>query len=115
MNKAELIDRVSKKTKLTKTHSELILDAAIDIIQRSVSSGEEVKIVGFGTFDRAARKQRNGRNPKTGSTIVIPAVRVPRFRPGKEFKQLVDPEVQGIAPSELAAAAAKLSHPEANA
>lgn len=95
MNKAELIDRVSKKTKLTKTQSEQILDAAIEIIQKSVSSGEEVKIVGFGTFDRAARKQRNGRNPKTGSTIIIPAVRVPRFRPGKEFKQLVDPSYEG--------------------
>lgn len=93
VNKAELIDKVSKKTKFTKTQSEIVIDAAIEIIQKSVSSGEEVKIVGFGTFDQAARKQRNGRNPKTGTTIVIPAVRVPRFRPGKEFKQLVDPEV----------------------
>lgn len=101
MNKAELIDKVSKKTKFTKTQSEIVLDAAIEIIQKSVSSGEEVKIVGFGTFDRAARKERNGRNPKTGSTIVIPAVRVPRFRPGKEFKQLVDPEVQGMPASQI--------------
>ncbi len=91
MNKAELIERVSKKTKLTKTQTETILDAAIETIQKSVSSGEEVKIVGFGTFDRASRKQRNGRNPKTGTTIVIPASRVPRFRPGKEFKALVEP------------------------
>ncbi len=105
MNKAELIDKVSKKTKFTKTQSELVLDAAIEIIQKSVSSGEEVKIVGFGTFDRAARKQRNGRNPKTGSTIVIPAVRVPRFRPGKEFKHLVDPDVHAATAKTAAAAA----------
>lgn len=91
MNKAELIEKVSKKTKMTKTQTEMTLDAAIEVIQKSVSSGEEVKIVGFGTFDRAARKERNGRNPKTGSTIVIPASRVPRFRPGKEFKTLVQP------------------------
>ena len=94
MNKAELIERVSKKTKMTKTQTEITLDAAIEVIQKAVSSGEEVKIVGFGTFDRASRKQRNGRNPKTGSTIVIPASRVPRFRPGKEFKALVEPVAQ---------------------
>jgi DNA-binding protein HU-beta len=91
LNKAELIERVSKKTKMTKTQTEMTLDAAIEVIQKAVSSGEEVKIVGFGTFDRASRKQRNGRNPKTGSTIIIPASRVPRFRPGKEFKTLVEP------------------------
>jgi nucleoid DNA-binding protein len=97
LNKAELIERVSKKTKMTKTQSEIILDAAIEVIQKSVSAGEEVKIVGFGTFDRASRKQRNGRNPKTGTTIVIPASRVPRFRPGKEFKTLVEPTAQAVA------------------
>lgn len=91
MNKAELIEKVSKKTKMTKTQTEIALDAAIEVIQKSVSAGEEVKLVGFGTFDRASRKQRNGRNPKTGTTIVIPASRVPRFRPGKEFKTLVEP------------------------
>jgi DNA-binding protein HU-beta len=91
LNKAELIEKVSKKTKMTKTQTEIALDAAIEVIQKSVSAGEEVKLVGFGTFDRASRKQRNGRNPKTGTTIVIPASRVPRFRPGKEFKTLVEP------------------------
>lgn len=97
MNKAELIERVAKKAKLTKSQTETILDATIDAIQKAVSSGEEVKIVGFGTFDRASRKQRNGRNPKTGSTIVIPASRVPRFRPGKEFKALVEPTTEASA------------------
>lgn len=91
MNKAELIERVASKTKLTKSQTETVLDAAIDVIQKAVSSGEEVKIVGFGTFDRASRKERNGRNPKTGTSIVIPASRVPRFRPGKEFRTLVEP------------------------
>lgn len=91
MNKAELIEKIAKKAKLTKSQTELVLDTAIDVIQRQVSQGAEVKIVGFGTFDQTARKERNGRNPKTGSSIVIPASRVPRFRPGKEFKNLVDP------------------------
>jgi DNA-binding protein HU-beta len=94
VNKAELIEKISKKTKLPKTQAETVLDAAIEIIQRHVSQGDEVKIVGFGTFDQAARKERNGRNPKTGTSIVIPASKVPRFRPGKEFKSLVHPESQ---------------------
>lgn len=90
MNKAELIEKIAKKAKMTKSQTEVVLDAAIEVIQKQVSQGSEVKIVGFGTFDQAARKERNGRNPKTGSSIVIPASRVPRFRPGKEFKNLVD-------------------------
>ncbi|MCB0343290.1 MAG: HU family DNA-binding protein [Bdellovibrionales bacterium] len=89
LNKAELIEKLAEKTKTTKTQSENILDAAIEIIQSTVASGTEVKLVGFGTFDRSSRRERNGRNPKTGESIVIPASTVPRFRPGKEFKEKV--------------------------
>ena len=89
MNKAQFVEKIAKKTKLTKNQTELILDTALDLIQASVSRGEEVKLVGFGTFDRSERKSRNGRNPKTGLRIKIPAARVPRFRPGKEFKGIV--------------------------
>ena len=90
VNKAQLIEKLSRKTNLPKTQTETVLDAALAIIQDSVSSGEDVKLVGFGTFDRSQRKERNGRNPKTGKAIVIPASTVPRFRPGKDFKTLVD-------------------------
>lgn len=89
MNKAELVEQLAKKTKLPKTQSETVLNAALEIIQNAVSKGEDVKLVGFGTFDQTTRKSRNGRNPKTGTTLVIPESRVPRFRPGKEFKSLV--------------------------
>lgn len=91
MNKAEFVEQLARDTKTTKAHSESIIDAAFAIIQKQVSSGSEVKFVGFGTFDRASRKERNGRNPKTGETITIPATKVPRFRPGKDFRTLVDP------------------------
>ena len=91
MNKAELIDKIAKKTKMTKSQTETVLDATLEVIQKQVSRGSEVKIVGFGTFDQSARKERNGRNPKTGSSILIPASKVPRFRPGKDFKRLVNP------------------------
>lgn len=86
MNKSELIEKIAKKTKQSKSQSELLLDAALEIIQNSLAKGEEVKLVGFGTFSVQARKSRKARNPKTGESLVIPSTRVPRFKPGKDFK-----------------------------
>ena len=86
MNKAQFVEKLSKKTSMTKSQSETILDAALEIIRKSVAKGEDVKLVGFGTFSRTVRKSRSGRNPKTGAPIEIPGAKVPRFKPGKEFK-----------------------------
>lgn len=88
MNKAELIDKVSQRTSMTKTQSELLLDAALEVISKTVAKGDEVKLVGFGTFSRAARKSRPGRNPKTGTKVTIPATKVPKFKAGKDFRDL---------------------------
>lgn len=89
MNKADLIERLAKQANISKSQSEHFLNATLEIIQSSVSVGEEVKLVGFGTFDKSQRKPRKGRNPKTGVEVKIPATAVPRFRPGKEFRALV--------------------------
>ena len=89
MNKAELIDKVASKTKLTKIQSEDVIDAALEIISKAVAKGDEVKLVGFGTFCMSARQERTGRNPKTGTKLVIPAAKVPKFKPGKDFKELL--------------------------
>ncbi|HPI39220.1 MAG TPA: HU family DNA-binding protein [Pseudobdellovibrionaceae bacterium] len=89
MNKAQLVELVAERTKTTRNQSELILDAAIEVIQSTVSKGQDVKLVGFGTFSRLLRKSRTGRNPKTGESVKIPGMRVPRFKPGKEFKETV--------------------------
>ncbi len=89
MNKAELIDKVASKTKLTKVQSEDVIDAALEIISKAVAKGDEVKLVGFGTFSMTSRRSRTGRNPKTGTKLVIPAAKVPKFKPGKDFKDLV--------------------------
>ncbi len=89
MNKAQLIDRLAQKTKTTKTQSEALMDAVIDIIQKTVSKGEDVKIVGFGTFSSVQRCARKGRNPKTGEIVDIPRSKAPRFKPGKDFKSLL--------------------------
>ena len=89
LNKAQFVEKLAKRADFTKADTETLLDAAFDIIQNSVAKGEEIKIVGFGTFDRSTRKSRKGRNPKTGKTLMIPETRVPRFRPGKDFREQV--------------------------
>lgn len=89
MNKAQLVDRVASDAKITKAQSEAILDAALEAIQKAVSKGEDVKLVGFGTFSCGVRKSRTGRNPKTGEAVAIPSGKVPRFKPGKDFRSLL--------------------------
>jgi len=89
VTKADLIDRLAEQTGLSKSLSERFLNATLDIIQKAVSTGDEVKLVDFGTFESLKRKPRKGRNPRTGQSVAIPATVVPRFRPGKEFRQLV--------------------------
>lgn len=89
MNKAQLVEAVAKNTQLTKTHVEDALNSALDVIKKSVKKGDDVTLVGFGTFTKSKRKARAGRNPQTGKEIKIPASTVPRFRAGKEFKDAV--------------------------
>lgn len=88
MNKAELVEKVAKKTSTTKLQSEQVIDAALEVITRAVAKGDEVKLVGFGTFSRTVRKSRPGRNPNTGTKLVIPAAKVPKFKAGKDFRDL---------------------------
>ncbi len=90
MNKSELISAVSEKTQLTKSQVESILNSTLEIIKKTVSKGDEVKIIGFGSFQKQSRKAKTGRNPKTGVEHKIPECNIPRFKPGKEFKNLVD-------------------------
>ncbi len=90
MNKAQLIDKIALKTKLTKTEAELFLDSTLEIISTSISRGDEIKLVGFGSFSRTKRKARMGRNPQTGKEVKIAAAFVPKFRAGKEFKDIVN-------------------------
>jgi DNA-binding protein HU-beta len=89
MNKAELIEAVSKVTEMTKADTERALDAFIDVVSKNIKKKDGVKLVGFGTFAVSARKARVGRNPQTGEEIQIPARKVPVFRPGKELKDTV--------------------------
>ncbi len=90
MNKAQMIEKLAEKTKLTKSQTEDFLDATLDLIQKAVAKGDEVKLVGFGTFSKLNRKARNGRNPKTGEPVKIPGSKVPKFKPGKEFRDILN-------------------------
>lgn len=89
MNKAELIELIAGECKITKAQTERMLDTTIEAIKKTVKKGDEVKLVGFGTFTKAKRKARMGRNPQTGKAIKIPAMSYPKFRPGAEFKDIV--------------------------
>jgi DNA-binding protein HU-beta len=89
MNKAQLIEKIATETHVSKAQAESILDCAIENIKKTVKKGDDVKLVGFGTFTKAKRKARMGRNPQTGKSIKIPAAWAPKFRPGAEFKALV--------------------------
>ena len=89
MNKEELIQEVAKKTKSSQKDVGSILATLLETIEKSVSKGKKVTLVGFGTFESRKRAARAGRNPQTGATIKIPAKSVPAFTAGKKFKEMV--------------------------
>ncbi|MDG2060404.1 MAG: HU family DNA-binding protein [SAR86 cluster bacterium] len=86
MNKAELTDAVAAKTDLTKADASRAIDATIDAISGALSSGDNVALVGFGTFSVRHRAARQGRNPQTGATIQIQASKSAGFKAGKALK-----------------------------
>ena len=78
MNKGELVDAVASKAEVTKKQADTVISATIEAIMEAVSSGDKVTLVGFGSFERRHRKAREGRNPKTGEKMEIPATEVPK-------------------------------------
>ncbi|OGW01555.1 MAG: DNA-binding protein HU [Nitrospinae bacterium RIFCSPLOWO2_01_FULL_39_10] len=89
MNKAELVEIISKEGKISNKTSEIVINALISAIKVALSKGEKVTITGLGTFLVSKRKERKGRNPQTGETITIPAGRLPKFRAGESLRQFV--------------------------
>lgn len=90
MNKADLIDAVADKARLSKTDATRALDSTFDAISRALKKGEKVALVGFGTFVVRKRAARVGRNPKTGAAIKIAAAWMPAFKAGKALKDSVN-------------------------
>ena len=90
MNKNDLIASVAESTGLSKADATKAVDAVLDLIGGTLKNGNEVRLVGFGTFSVAKRAASEGRNPRTGATIQIPASKRPKFSAGKALKDLVN-------------------------
>ena len=89
MNKADLAAKVHDMLDCTKADAERVVEALIDSITKTLKSGDEVSIAGLGIFSAKMRPARTGRNPRTGETIQVPAMRVPKFRAAKALKDAV--------------------------
>ena len=90
MNKAELVDAVAAAANLSKADAGRAVDAVVNSITAALKKGQQVSVVGFGTFGVKHRAARSGRNPRTGAAIKIKAAKVPKFRPGKALKDALN-------------------------
>lgn len=90
MNKSDLIDAIASTTDISKTDTGRVLNATTDAISDALSKGDNVAIVGFGSFLVRDRTARTGRNPQTGAAIQIKASKVPAFKAGKVLKEAVN-------------------------
>jgi DNA-binding protein HU-beta len=89
MNKADFVQALAEKTGSTQADAGKQIDAVIAIIAETLGKGDEVKLPGFGTFQVVDRAATEGRNPRTGEKIAIPASKQPKFKPGIELKRAV--------------------------
>ena len=88
MNRKELVDAISSRTKKSRKESDAFLNAFLDSVKGELKSGGAVSLVGFGSFKVVNRPARDARNPRTGAKIRIPARKAPGFRPGKGLKEI---------------------------
>jgi DNA-binding protein HU-beta len=90
MNKSELTDAIASAADLPKSSATRALDALVEAVKSALKEGQQVSIVGFGTFLVRERGARSGRNPRTGETIQLSASKVPGFKPGKALKDALN-------------------------
>ncbi|NWO21102.1 HU family DNA-binding protein [Oribacterium sp. oral taxon 102] len=86
MNRQDLVAAVARDAELSKKDADAAVKAVFDEIASALAAGDKVQLIGFGTFDTAERAAREGRNPRTGETMMIEASRSPRFKAGKALK-----------------------------
>jgi len=99
MTKAELVEEVARVSELTKKHSEIIVNTVFDSIVDALRKDEKIELRGFGSFRIRQRRSRQGRNPKTGDKVDVPAKRIPYFKPGKELKELINASADSSQPA----------------
>ena len=90
MNKADLIEQIAQAAEVSKSAAERAVDALVTAVKTSLKKGDEVTLVGFGTFYAGKRAARTGRNPRTNAPIDIKAARLPKFRAGKALKDAIN-------------------------
>ena len=90
MNKTELVNAVAEKADFSKKDADKAVAAVLDSITDALAQGDKVQIVGFGTFEVRARAEKQGRNPKTGEAMIVPASNLPAFKAGKALKEAVE-------------------------
>jgi DNA-binding protein HU-beta len=90
MTKAELIDAVAEKTELKKRDVSDVVDNLLECVKSALQKGEKVQLIPFGSFEVRDRQKREGRNPKTGERLTIPARKVPAFHAGKDLRDAVN-------------------------
>ena len=89
MNKTELVAALAEKAEVSKKDAEKVLNAFVETVQDAVKADDKVQLVGFGTFESKTRAAREGKNPQTGEKIKIAACKVPAFKAGKAFKDML--------------------------
>ena len=89
MNKTELIAALAEKTDVSKKDADAAVSAVLGAITDALKAGDKIQLVGFGTFEVRNRAAKQGRNPRTGETMTVPASKVPAFKAGKALKDAV--------------------------
>jgi integration host factor subunit beta len=107
MTKTELIKKMADDCSLTLKDAETAVNVFIDCITQALAEGDKVELRGFGSFRTKHREARRGRNPKTGATVDVDPKTVPFFKPGKEFRALIDPQPEPVLVVQSAKAAAR--------
>jgi integration host factor beta subunit len=108
MTKSGLIERVAELTPhISKKDTEIVVNTIFDSMTEALKRGERIEIRGFGSFQVKVREAREGRNPKTGEEVQIPAKRTPFFKVGKELKEMVDATSPGGGAEEASSAGAR--------
>jgi len=91
VNKSEFIKSLAEKAEMTQKDAAKALDAMVDTIKEALAKGDKVQIIGFGSFEVRDRKERKVISPATKEEIVVPATKVPAFKPGKSLKEAIEP------------------------
>ncbi len=89
MTKADIVERISATTGLTKKDTAMVINRFFEVVTEALSQGNNIEIRGFGSFKVKTRRARKARNPRTGETVDVPSRQVPTFKPSKELKDIV--------------------------